>query len=100
MGLGVNFPELSRNIELFFKEKICELSSRDDEPGGALVHGGLAVVAAEGITGARGRGRSGEWELAVIWGKRGGSGGVLTKGFGGRFDGEARPAAVKGEQRR
>jgi hypothetical protein len=24
-------------------------------------------------------------------------GGVFTKGFGGRFDGEARPAAVKGE---
>jgi hypothetical protein len=45
MGLGVNFLELSRNIELFFKEKICELSSRDGEPGGALVHGGLAAVA-------------------------------------------------------
>jgi hypothetical protein len=40
MGLGVNFPKLSRNIELFFKEKICELSSRDGEPGGASVHGG------------------------------------------------------------
>jgi hypothetical protein len=26
--------------------------------------------------------------------------GVLTEGFGGRFDSEARPAAVKGEQRR
>jgi hypothetical protein len=26
--------------------------------------------------------------------------GVLTKGFSGRFDGEARPAAVKGERRR
>jgi hypothetical protein len=26
--------------------------------------------------------------------------GVLTEGFGGRFDGEARPAAVKGERRR
>jgi hypothetical protein len=25
--------------------------------------------------------------------------GVLTEGFGGRFDGEARPAAVKGERR-
>jgi hypothetical protein len=24
--------------------------------------------------------------------------GVLTEGFGGRFDGEARPAAVKGER--
>jgi hypothetical protein len=45
MGLGVNFLELSRNIELFFKEKICELSSRDGEPGGALVHGGLTAVA-------------------------------------------------------
>jgi hypothetical protein len=26
--------------------------------------------------------------------------GVLTEGFGGRFDGEARPVAVKGERRR
>jgi hypothetical protein len=26
--------------------------------------------------------------------------GVLTEGFGGRFDGEARPAAMKGERRR
>jgi hypothetical protein len=26
--------------------------------------------------------------------------GVLTEGFGGRFDGEVRPAAVKGERRR
>jgi hypothetical protein len=25
--------------------------------------------------------------------------GVLTEGFGGRIDGEARPAAVKGERR-
>jgi hypothetical protein len=26
--------------------------------------------------------------------------GVLTEGFGGRFDGEARPAAVMGERQR
>jgi hypothetical protein len=26
--------------------------------------------------------------------------GVLTEGFGGRFDGEARPAVMKGERRR
>jgi hypothetical protein len=45
MGLNVNLPELSRNIELFFKEKICEPSSRDGEPGSASVHGGLAAVA-------------------------------------------------------
>jgi hypothetical protein len=32
-------------------------------------------------------------------GKRRGALGVLTEGFGGRFNGEARPAAVKGEQR-
>jgi hypothetical protein len=28
------------------------------------------------------------------------SGGVLTEGFGGQVDGEARPTAVKGERRR
>jgi hypothetical protein len=37
-------------------------------------------------------------ELAAGWGKRRGAPGVLTEGFGGRFDGEARPAAVKGER--
>jgi hypothetical protein len=34
------------------------------------------------------------------WGKRRGASGVLTEGFGGRFDGEARLAAVKGERQR
>jgi hypothetical protein len=33
-------------------------------------------------------------------GKKERSFGVLTEGFGGQFDGEARPAAVKGERRR
>jgi hypothetical protein len=33
-------------------------------------------------------------------GKRRGAPGVHTEGFGGRFDGEARPAVVKGEWRR
>jgi hypothetical protein len=45
MGHGVNLPELSWNVELFFKEKICEPSSQDGEPGGASVHGGLVAVA-------------------------------------------------------
>jgi hypothetical protein len=36
-------------------------------------------------------------ELAAGWGKRGEVRGVLTEGFGGWFDGEARPAAMKGE---
>jgi hypothetical protein len=68
MGLSVNFPELSRYIELFVKEKICELSSRDGEPGGASVHGGLAVVAPrEARRCCRAR------ELAVGWGKRRGA---------------------------
>jgi hypothetical protein len=62
-----------------------------------VVHGGPQAVAAEGLTGARTRGRSDEWELAVSW-ERGELQGVLTEGFDGRFDGEARPAAVKGER--
>jgi hypothetical protein len=39
------------------------------------------------------------WELAAGWGKRGEVRGVLTEGFGGWFDGEARPAAMKGKRR-
>jgi hypothetical protein len=70
MGLGVNLPELSRNIELFFKEKICEPSSRDGEPCGASVHGGLIAVASkEAHQCCRAR------ELPVGWGEKEGSSG-------------------------
>jgi hypothetical protein len=41
----------------------------------AAVHGGPRTVAAEGLTGAHARGRSGEWDLTVSWGKGGSSGG-------------------------
>jgi hypothetical protein len=96
MGLSINFPKLSRNIELIFKEKICELSLRDGELGGASVHSGLTVVvpreacqsAAEPGSSLR-VGEKGE-ELR--------GGGVLTEGFDGQFDGEARPAAMKGKR--
>jgi hypothetical protein len=64
------------------------------------VHGGPWVEAAEGLAGARARGRSGEWELTVSWGKGGGAPRVLTDGFSGRFDGEAMLAVVKGERQR
>jgi hypothetical protein len=76
MGLSVNFPELSRYIELFVKEKICELSSRDGEPGGASVHGGLAVVAPR-----EARRRCRARELAVGWGKRRGALGGPHRGL-------------------
>jgi hypothetical protein len=33
------------------------------------------------------------------WGKRGELRGVLTEGFSGQLDGEARPVTVKGERR-
>jgi hypothetical protein len=69
MGLGVNVPELSRNNELFFKEKICELSSQDGEPGGALVHGGLAAVASGEARRSVSRQRCRARELTVGWGK-------------------------------
>jgi hypothetical protein len=39
----------------------------------AAVHGGPRTVAAEGLTGARARGRSDEWDLTVSWGKGGGA---------------------------
>jgi hypothetical protein len=39
-------------------------------------------------------------KLTAGWGKRRGAPGVHTDGFGGRFDGEARPTAVKGERQR
>jgi hypothetical protein len=38
-----------------------------------VVHGGPWAAAAEGLAGARARGRSGYWEFAVSWGKRGGA---------------------------
>jgi hypothetical protein len=41
----------------------------------AAVHGGPRTVVAKGLTGARARGRSGEWDLTVSWGKGGSSGG-------------------------
>jgi hypothetical protein len=98
MGLGVNLSELSRNIELFFKEKICEPSSRDGEPGGTSVHGGLAAVASREACRSAARRCYRAWELAAGWGKKGELRGVLAEGFSGRLYGEARPATVKGEQ--
>jgi hypothetical protein len=75
MGLGVNLPELSRNIELFFKEKICESSSQDGEPGGASVHGGLAAVASREAHRSTAHRRCRAHEFAVGWGKKDGSSG-------------------------
>jgi hypothetical protein len=56
-------------------------------PGGALAEAWLAGAAEPGSSPRVGE--TGE-ELR----------GLLTEGFGGRFDGEARMAAVKGEWRR
>jgi hypothetical protein len=56
-------------------------------PGGALTGARLAGAAEPG--GSPRVGENGE-ELR----------GVLTEGFGGRIDGEARPTAMKGERRR
>jgi hypothetical protein len=88
MGLDVNFLELSRNIELLFEEKICELSSQDGEPSGASVHGGLAVVvsreACQSVAHRRCRAR----ELTAGWGKRRGTPRVLTGGNLERWNSE------------
>jgi hypothetical protein len=56
-------------------------------PGGALAGVWLAGAAKPGSSPRVGE--NGE----ELWG-------VLTEGFGGRFNGEVRPAAVKGERRR
>jgi hypothetical protein len=56
-------------------------------PGGALAGAWLTGAAEPGIS---------PWVGEKIEELRG----VLTEGFGGRFDGEVRPAAVKGERRR
>jgi hypothetical protein len=66
---------------------------------GWSVHGGLTTRtgrrARRGVARRRCRAR----ELTAGWGKGEELRGVLTEGFGGRFDGEAGPAAVKGERR-
>jgi hypothetical protein len=88
MGLGVNFPKLSRNIELIFKDKICELSSRDGEPGGASVHCGLMVVASKEARWSAAHRWCRAWELTVGWGKKRGAPGVITGGNLERWNGE------------
>jgi hypothetical protein len=57
------------------------------EPGGALA--GVRLAGDAGPGGSPRVGENGEELL-----------GVLTEGFGGRIDGEARTVAVKGERRR
>jgi hypothetical protein len=52
----------------------------------------------ERLTGVRLAGVAERESSPRVGKKRGELRGVLTKGFGGRFDSEARPAAVKGEQ--
>jgi hypothetical protein len=56
-------------------------------PGGVLAGAWLSGTAEPGGTPRVGENREELW-------------GVLTEGFGGRIDSEARPAAVKGERRR
>jgi hypothetical protein len=81
MGLGVNFLELSRNIELFFKGKIRELSSRDGELGGASVHGELTVVASREAHRSVALRRCSAQKLTVGWGKKRGAPGGPHQGL-------------------
>jgi hypothetical protein len=65
------------------------------------IHGGPRAAAAQGLIRAHTRGRSGEWELTVSWGKGGALGGphrglrwpVRRRGEAGGSEG--RTAAVK-----
>jgi hypothetical protein len=104
MSLGVNFPELSRNIELFFKEKICELSSRDGEPGGASVHDGLVAVASREAHRSVARRHCRAQELAVGWGKgeelRGSSRVAIWSDGTARWTGQRRTRAAAGDAHR
>jgi hypothetical protein len=59
------------------------------------VHGGLTTGTGRRTRRSVARQRCRAQELTAGWGKRRGAPGVLTEGFGGRFDIEARPAAVK-----
>jgi hypothetical protein len=72
-------------FDLFLQRKNGGRSTVDPRPGPG---GALA-----GATEPGSLPRVGEKERSS------GGGGVLTEGFGGRFDGEARPAAVKVERR-
>jgi hypothetical protein len=60
------------------------------------VHHGLEQRSGGGLARAHARGRSGEWELNVIWGKGRGAPGVLTKGTKGRHGGGIGRATVNG----
>jgi hypothetical protein len=65
-----------------------------------LVHGGIATVASREARRARLTGAAEPGSSPRVGKKRGELQGVLTEGFGGWFDGEARSAVVKGEQQR
>jgi hypothetical protein len=88
------------NFDLFYKGKTVDRVHGLWTAQGWPVHDGLATG-----TGRRSHRSAAHWrckarELGAGWRKRRGAPGVLTEGFGGRFDGEARPAAMKGERRR
>jgi hypothetical protein len=69
--------------------------SRGPQPGGGLqVHGGPRATAAERLTEARARGRSGERKLAGSGGNEEETSGVPTVGEGGRCGAGGRPATV------
>jgi hypothetical protein len=70
------FYGIKLDFEFFFNRK-----SRGPRPNHSLrVHGGPRAGVAEGLAGARARGRSGEWKLADGGGKGKGSLGGSYRG--------------------
>jgi hypothetical protein len=80
---------LIRILIYFYKGKTVDRVHGLWTAQGWPVHSGLATGTRQRAHRSTARRCHRAWELAAGWGKRRGAPGVLTEGFGGRFDGEA-----------
>jgi hypothetical protein len=91
---------LIRILIYFYKGKTVDRVHELWTAQGWPVHGGLTTGTGQHACRSAAHRRCKAQELTAGWRKRRGAPGVLTEGFYGRFNGEVRPAAVKGERRR